>query len=107
MKEIIDGYIITVNGKDCRSFRPNLFPVIQGFGEILGKEKMNEYLHECFDEGANFYPCYSDIGLGNSKGWARPQDQINFINFIMNKLSIETGYEYKGNIGRYDNIICE
>lgn len=106
MTKIING-IETVQGRELMTFTPNLFPVIQGFAKVLGEEKMNEYLHQYFGEEANAYPEWMDIGLGESKGWASLKDQLNFIRFIQDKLSVNNGYNYKNFVGKYEHLVCE
>lgn len=106
MKKIIDGIVIQ-NGRKIKEFTPSLMPVIKGFAEILGDDLINQYLHECLGEEAMFYPGYSEIGLGNSKGWAKLQDEKNLVNYIISKLEVKIEYNHKGFVGRHDYIICK
>lgn len=106
MKKIINGVEI-IDGKEMMSYTPNFYPVIAGFAKVIGEEKINEYLHDFFGEEAKFYPEYMDISLGESNGWASLANQLEFINFIINKLEINTGYNYKKWVGKYEHIICK
>jgi len=103
MKKIIDGIEI-IDGEKMLAYKPNLLPVIKGLADVLGDEVMNQYLHECLGEEANFYPSYFDIGLGTSKGWAELTEQMDLIIHITNKLFIKTG---RNHFGKYHYIVCE
>lgn len=106
MKKYIDGTKI-IDGVEMNCGNPNLFPVLIGFKEVLGEDIMNELLHECLGESAEFYPSYCDIGLGESKGWASLAQQLELINYISMKISVNSGYNYKTWYGKYEHLVVE
>ena len=106
MRKYIDGVEI-IDGREMNCGNPNLFPVLRGFGEILGEDIMNELLKECLGNEATFDSNYSDIRLGSSKGWAKLGQQLELVNYITMKLSVDSGYNYKNWVGRYDHLVVE
>ena len=106
MRKYIDGTKV-IDGVEMNTGSPNLFPVLRGFGEVLGEDIMNKLLKECLGNEATFDLNYSDIRLGNSKGWAKLPQQLELVNYITMKLSVNSGYNYKTWFGRYDHLIVE
>ena len=106
MRKYIDGTKV-IDGVEVNCGNPNLFPVLKGFGDVLGKELMAELLHECLGEESMFYPNYEEIGLGESKGWASLAQQLELINYISMKISINSGYNYKNWCGKYEHLVVE
>lgn len=106
--KVIDG----VNKDGMLEFKPNFYPVIDGFRKIIGDELIETYLHKKFGEDADFNPHWNEFGIqeiakGKSKGWADADEQLDFVYYILNQIKTETGYNYKSWIGKYVHIICK
>lgn len=104
MRKYLDG-VEVINGVEMLGSPVNLFPVLKGLGEILGEELMTDLLHECLGEEAMFYPNYSGIGLGNSKGWAKLPEQLKLINYIVNRFETKDVCNYKGWYGVHHHLM--
>lgn len=104
MKKYIDG---VNNDGMLEQWKISFLPVIKSLSDVIGFDVMTQYSKEFFGNDSHLYDGCLDIGLGESKGWADTEQQIEFLQYILSRLEVEKFYNYKSWVGLFNHVICK
>lgn len=104
--------VVEVNGESMIGQSVNLGGVLREIKDLVGIEKFNEVLKETLGEEAKLYPGENtyEIGLGNSKGWAKLDMQLLLVNEFVTRMGTVGGMrrtiDGKSHVGCYTYLTC-